>query len=178
MKFSLTIFIFLIIKWSTQEDIDNLLNQMDTTEKCGQMTQLSLGYFLKTGSIMPNDLPIKINQLKEVITTYKIGSLLNIPSGNALDGKTWQRIINLIQKHSTEYTRLKIPLIYGIDSIHGANYIQEAVLFPQPLNLAATFNTEISEKVGEITSIETRAVGIPWNFNPVLDVARQPLWSR
>ena len=65
-----------------------------------------------------------------------------------------------------------------MDSIHGANYIREAVLFPQPLSMAASFNLEIAKKVGEITSIETRASGIPWNFNPVLDVGRQPLWPR
>ncbi len=73
---------------------------------------------------------------------------------------------------------MKIPVIYGVDSIHGATYIKEAVLLPHGLNRAATFNTDIAEKSGRITAIETRAVGIPWNFNPVLDMGRQPLWPR
>ena len=68
--------------------------------------------------------------------------------------------------------------MYGIDSIHGANYIQEATLFPQPISMAASFNLNVVKDIARITAIETRAVGIPWNFNPVLDVGRQPLWSR
>ena len=164
-----------IVHCSKAVELDSLLGKMDASEKCGQMTQLSLGYFVSYGN---DQLPIKENELKEIIRKYKIGSLLNVPSGHALEARTWQRIIELMQKFSKQQTRLKIPLIYGIDSIHGANYIQEAVLFPQPLNLAASFNPEVVERVGEITSIETRAAGIPWNFNPVLDVGRQPLWPR
>jgi beta-glucosidase len=90
----------------------------------------------------------------------------------------WQNIIILIHNITKKESRLKIPIIYGIDSIHGANYIKEGVLFPQGLNRAATFNVDILEKIGRITSVETRAVGIPWNFSPVLDMGRQPTGPR
>ena len=90
----------------------------------------------------------------------------------------WQNIITLIHNITKKESRLKIPIIYGIDSIHGATYIKEAVLFPQGLNRAATFNVDILEKIGRISAIETRAVGIPWNFNPVLDMGRQPTGPR
>ena len=87
------------------------------------------------------------------------------------------KIIQLIQDTAKQYN-LKVPVIYGLDSIHGANYIRESTLFPQPLSMAASFNLDIVEKVARITSMETRAIGVPWNFNPVLDVGRQPLWPR
>ena len=87
-------------------------------------------------------------------------------------------MIKQIQDVALNETRLKIPIIYGIDSIHGANYVQEGVLFPQPLSQAATFNRDVAHRIGEITALETRAIGVPWNFNPVLDIGRQPLWPR
>ncbi|MFM7586907.1 MAG: glycoside hydrolase family 3 protein, partial [Bacteroidota bacterium] len=75
-------------------------------------------------------------------------------------------------------TRLKIPILYGIDAIHGANYVNGSTLFPQQLAQAATFNPELTRKASEVTAYETRAAGMTWNFSPVLDVARNPLWSR
>ncbi|MEN8192234.1 MAG: glycoside hydrolase family 3 N-terminal domain-containing protein, partial [Bacteroidota bacterium] len=90
----------------------------------------------------------------------------------------WHSIINLVQDIATKETRLKIPIIYGIDAIHGANYITGATIFPQGLGMAATRNLKLMEKVGEITALETKASGIPWNFNPVLGVGREPRWSR
>ncbi|CAF0979120.1 unnamed protein product, partial [Brachionus calyciflorus] len=86
---------------------------------------------------------------------------------------------NPVNMTKLEYAiKTKNVVIYGLDSIHGGNYIRESVLFPQPISMAGSFNLEIAKKVGEITSLETRATGIPWNFNPVLDVGRQPLWPR
>lgn len=87
-------------------------------------------------------------------------------------------MIKQIQDVALNESPHKIPIIYGIDSIHGAGYIQEAILFPQPINMGATFNTDLVFQDGAFTALETRAVGIPWNFNPVLDVGRQPLWPR
>jgi beta-glucosidase len=89
----------------------------------------------------------------------------------------WHEIIRQIQEASKR-TRLKIPVIYGIDSIHGANYIQSSTLYPQEIGMAATWNPALMQHLAEITAIETRAAGIPWTFSPVLDLGRQPLWPR
>ena len=157
-------------------DVETLLSKMDVTDKCGQMTQITITAVQKE-KLLKDDYPIDILKLKKAIQDYKIGSLQNTPNDMAQKGEIWQTIIKNIHELSLN-TSLKIPLIYGIDSIHGANYIQEAVLFPQPLAQAATFNIEMAEKIGEIVAMETRAVGIPWNFSPVMDIARQPIWSR
>jgi len=90
----------------------------------------------------------------------------------------WQALINQIQDIATKESRLGIPVIYGIDAIHGANYVREATLFPQSIAMAATRNPELVKKSAEITAYEMRAAGIPWNFNPVVGVGRNQLWSR
>ena len=120
-----------------------------------------------------HDDPVK---LKKVIEDYKVGSILNV-NGHALSIDKWHTMIGQIQTSATK-TRLKIPVIYGIDSIHGANYIRGGTLFPQEIGMGATWNPVLMEKAAEITAMETRAAGIPWSFSPVLDVGRQPLWPR
>ncbi|NIP93544.1 MAG: beta-glucosidase, partial [Akkermansiaceae bacterium] len=87
-------------------------------------------------------------------------------------------MLTRIQDLATRETKQKIPVLYGIDSVHGANYVRGATLFPHNLGLAATRNPELVEECQAVCARETRAVGIPWNFAPVLDVGRQPLWSR
>ncbi|NNF00958.1 MAG: beta-glucosidase [Pyrinomonadaceae bacterium] len=146
---------------------------MTVEEKVGQMTQLEIGQITKG-----NDSNIEIDpvKLKNVVETYGVGSILNV-NGHALPIDKWHRIISAIQT-SAKNTRLKIPVIYGIDSIHGANYIREGTLFPQQIGMGATWNPALMEKAAEITAMETRAAGIPWSFSPVLDVGRQPLWPR
>ena len=118
-----------------------------------------------------------MEKLKIAIVDKHVGSILNTPKDIAQKGAVWQTIIKHIHDETLK-TRLKIPVLYGIDSIHGANYIQEAVVFPQPLAQAASFNTEMAEKIGEIVAKETRATGIPWNFSPSMDIGRQPAWPR
>jgi beta-glucosidase len=157
-------------------DIDRLLSEMDESEKCGQMTQLTFDPIQKD-KVVDGENPVDLNKLADVLRRYKTGSILNAAANVAQSSQLWQEIIKTIQDYALKEKR-KIPILYGLDSIHGANYIREAVLFPQPLSMAATFNLDIAKKVGEITSIETRAAGIPWNFNPVLDIGRQPLWPR
>src|SRR5262249_58228037 len=105
-----------------------------------------------------------------------VGSILNVKD-LALPVETWREIVPAIQKAAAE-TRLKIPVLYGIDSIHGANYVKGATLFPQPLGMAATWNPQLMLDASRVTAAETRAAGIPWNFSPVLDIGRQPLWPR
>ena len=154
-------------------EIDKLLARMTLKEKVGQMTQLEIG-MISDGI----DQQIKINpaKLRKAIVEYGVGSILNVKD-EALPVERWHEIIREIQAAAAQ-TRLKIPVLYGIDSIHGANYIQGSTLFPQPLGMAATWNPELMLKGSQISAAQTRAAGIPWTFSPVLDVGRNPLWPR
>ena len=154
--------------------IEDLLKRMTLEEKVGQMTQLSIDTIAEG-----RDQAIKIDpaKLDRAIVKYGVGSILNV-ADQALTLDRWHEIITQIQEAATKKTRLGIPMIYGIDSIHGANYIQGATLFPQEIGMAATFNPELMKRASEIAAIETRAAGIPWSFSPVLDLGRSPLWPR
>lgn len=154
-------------------DIEKLLSEMTVEEKVGQMTQVTIDLILKDNSTTEID-PAK---LRTAIIDKKVGSILNT-KGHAYTIEQWHTIIKGIQDLATKETRLKIPVIYGIDAIHGANYIAGATLFPHNIGMAATRNADLVHKAAEITAAETRASGIPWNFDPVLDVGRQPLWPR
>jgi beta-glucosidase len=156
------------------QKIEALLKRMTLEEKVGQMTQLAIGMII-TG----RDQDAKIDQakLEKAIVKYGVGSILNV-SDQALTVDKWHEIIGQIQEAAVKKTRLGIPMIYGIDSIHGANYVQGATLFPQEIGMAATWNPELMKRASEIAAIETRAAGIPWSFSPVLDLGRSPLWPR
>jgi beta-glucosidase len=156
------------------QKIDALLKRMTLEEKVGQMTQLAIG-MISTG----RDQTIQIDpaKLNKAIVRYGVGSILNV-SEQALTPDKWQDTIRQIQEAATRKTRLGIPVIYGIDSIHGATYIQGATLFPQEIGMAATWNPELMKRGSEIAAMETRAAGIPWSFSPVLDIGRDPVWPR
>src|SRR6266550_8515644 len=154
--------------------IDVLLKRMTLEEKVGQMTQLAIGMISKGRD---QDIQIDPDKLDKAIVRYGVGSILNV-SEQALTPDKWQDTIKQIQEAATKKTRLGIPVIYGIDSIHGATYIQGATLFPQEIGMAATWNPELMKRGSEIAAMETRAAGIPWSFSPVLDIGRQPLWPR
>lgn len=156
-----------------EKEIDRLLSQMTVREKVGQMTQLEIG-MISDGK----DQALQINpaKLEKAVLQYGVGSILNV-SDEALPPEKWHQIIAQIEAAAAR-TRLKIPVLYGIDSIHGANYIQRSTLFPQPLTMAATWNPPLALRAAQITAEETRAAGIPWTFSPVLDIGRQPLWPR
>ena len=153
--------------------IEALLKKMTVEEKAGQMTQIEIGQITKEGG---SNVQIDAAKLEKAIVEYKVGSILNVP-GHALSVENWWEIIGAIQAASMR-TRLKIPNIYGIDSIHGANFVQGGTLFPQEIGMAATWNPALMHKASEITAMETRAAAIPWSFSPVLDIGRQPLWPR
>lgn len=153
--------------------IEDLLKQMTLEEKVGQMTQLTIGMIVNGRD---QDVKIDPAKLEKAIVKYGVGSILNV-SDQALTIDRWHEIIADIQG-AAKKTRLGIPVIYGIDSIHGANYVQGATLFPQEIGMAATWNPALMERAAEITAIETRAAGIPWSFSPVLDLGRNPLWPR
>lgn len=159
------------------EKVERLLAQMTLEEKIGQMTQLTIDSVSKVKGTESDSHQIDLAKLEEAIIEYHISSILNVyDAAYTLD--YWHEIITQIQDIATKKTRLGIPIIYGIDAIHGANYIVGATIFPQSIGMAATWNPELVRKEGEITAIETRASGVPWNFNPVLGLGRQPLWPR
>jgi beta-glucosidase len=158
-------------------EIAELLKKMTVEEKVGQMTQLEIGQITtEGGSDVAANIKIDSAKLEKAIEKYKVGSILNVP-GHALSVENWWEIIGAIQASSMK-TRLKIPNLYGIDSIHGANFVKGGTLFPQQIGMAATWNPILMQKASEITAMETRAAGIPWSFSPVLDIGRQPLWAR
>ncbi len=156
------------------QKIEALLKRMTLEEKVGQMTQLAIGMIAKGQN---QEIQLDPEKLDKAIVRYGVGSILNV-SDQALTADKWQEIIGQIQQAATKKTRLSIPVIYGIDSIHGANYIQGATLFPQEIGMAATWNPELMKRGSEISAMETRAASIPWSFSPVLDIGRQPLWPR
>ena len=150
---------------------------MTLSEKVGQMTQITLQAVSKTEGKLDQKYEVDPQKLWEAITKYHIGSILNVYN-SALTLDEWNQLITQIQNIATKETRIGIPILYGIDAIHGANYTREATLFPQNIAMAATRNRSLVEKSAAITAYEMRASGIPWNFNPVLDVGRNPLWPR
>ncbi|WP_234423322.1 glycoside hydrolase family 3 N-terminal domain-containing protein [Aquimarina spinulae] len=153
--------------------VSKLLSSMTLEEKIGQMTQITITALEKEGQ--PGILDK--NKLREAIHKYKIGSILNTPNPGAPKPKRWNAILNEILAE-TNQTDKKIPIIYGIDAIHGASYTDGAVLFPQQIGLAATWDAELVEKCTAIAAYETRASSIPWVFSPDLDLPRHPAWSR
>jgi beta-glucosidase len=159
------------------DDIEAMIAKMSIEEKVGQMTQINLDVISK-GEIFnlvePHELdPIKLDS---AINYYYVGSILNV-GGHTYTREHWEEIITTIQNKATKEGN-GIPIIYGIDAIHGVNYTVDATLFPQQIAQAATWNPELVKAGAAITAYECRASGIPWNFSPVLDLARQPLWSR
>src|SRR5262245_39097475 len=154
-------------------DISALLSRMTLEEKVGQMSQLEIGMITKGDG---DNIQIDQEKLEKAVVKYGVGSILNVKD-QALTVDKWHEIIGAIQTAS-QRTRLKIPVIYGIDSIHGANYIQGSTLFPQEIGMAASWNPALMQRGAEVSAAETRAAGIPWTFSPVLDLGRRPLWPR
>ncbi|MCK8520800.1 glycoside hydrolase family 3 C-terminal domain-containing protein [Aquimarina sp. D1M17] len=155
------------------EKVAELLSKMTLEEKIGQMTQITVTALEKEGS--PGEFDKE--KLKEAIHKYKIGSILNVPNPGAPTPKRWNEVLNEILQE-TNATDKKIPIIYGIDAIHGSSYTDGAVLFPQQIGMAATWDPELVEKCTAVSAYETRASSIPWVFSPDLDLPRHPAWSR
>jgi beta-glucosidase len=159
--------------------VKNLLSQMTLEEKVGQMTQID---FTVIGVYKEQNAEGQIDpaKLEDAVINHHVGSILNTPftpDNKAQSIEIWRKMLRTVQDAAAR-TRLKIPVIYGIDAIHGATYTQNSVLFPQAINMAATFNPELGVKEGEITAREIRASGLQWNFSTVMDIGRQPLWPR
>ena len=152
-----------------------LVKQMTLEEKVGQMTQVTLAVIAK-GAWANEDGSLDPELLKTAVNKYQVGSILNT-TAHALPLTTWHQVIKEIQDQ-TKTNRLKIPVIYGLDGIHGQTYTLESTLFPHNLAMAATRNPELAKAITKVAAKELRASGVRWNFAPVLDIGRQPLWSR
>ena len=154
--------------------IEKTLKKMTLDEKIGQMLELNL-------DIMGKKDANGVWQLNEVmldtlISKWKVGSILNAPATKAATTEQWRYWIGLIQQKSMKY--MGIPDVYGLDHNHGVTYTQAGTLFPQPINLGASFNVELARQMAEVTAYESRAGNCPWVYNPVLDLGRDPRWPR
>ena len=163
-----------LLAQSEEKKIEDLINQMTIEEKVGQMTNIAIGMILEEkGDAIVLDYP----KLRNVLIKNNVGSFQNV-NNHAYTLKQWHEMINEIQKINMEESRLKIPMLYAIDAVHGANYTIGSTIFPHNLGIAATRNLEIAKLSGEVTAKEVRASGIRYNFSPVLDAGRHPLWPR
>ena len=160
-----------------EKKVSDLLSKMTLEEKIGQMTQVTIDVVAVSNQAIGDYYKLDPEKLRRAILEYNVGSIFNVQSA-ALSLDNWHEIITQIQDVAMRESRLGIPILYGLDSIHGANYIQGATIFPHNIGMAATWNPALVKKSSAITAYETRAAGIPWNFNPVLDIGRQPLWPR
>ena len=156
---------------ATEKKVKELLAKMTLEEKVGQMTQVTLGVVSDSpdGTINPAN-------LKKAVQDYHVGSILNV-TGHAVSVDQWHKILTNIADEAS-HSRLKIPVLYGLDGIHGQTYTLDATLFPQNIGMAATRNVELAKSVTKVAAKELRASGVRWNFATVLDIGRQPLWSR
>src|SRR6187549_3286373 len=158
-----------------EQKLNDLLRQMTIEEKVGKMTQVTFAVIAK-GGWGDTEGNIDPAALKKAIADYHVGSVLNV-NAHGFTVDKWNEVITQIQDEAQK-TRLKIPIVYGLDGMHGQTYTLNSTLFPQNIGMAATRNTEYVKAVAKVTGNELRASGIRWNFAPVLDIGRQPLWSR
>ncbi|MDD3308702.1 MAG: glycoside hydrolase family 3 N-terminal domain-containing protein [Dysgonamonadaceae bacterium] len=161
-----------------EKRIDSVMSKMTLEEKVGQMAQFTVDVIGKGGNLYYSDEPFEIDQamLDTVIGKYKVGSILNTSNNRARTTEVWEKTVKTIQDKAIEVTG--IPVIYGIDAIHGATYTADATFFPQEIGMAATFNTDLMENGSRISAYETRSSNIPWVFSPTMDLGRDARWSR
>jgi len=163
---------------TTEAKVNALLQSMTLEEKVGQMAQITLDVITKGKDRFTSEEPVVLDPvaMQQAFGKYKIGSVLNTANNRARTPQVWYQIISQIQKEGSG--RLNIPVIYGIDAIHGTTYTAGATFFPQQIGQAASRNLDLIKKGAEITAYETRASGIPWNFSPVLDLGPDPRFPR
>ena len=156
-----------------EQRIEQTLSKMSLEEKIGQMTELSIDV-LGTGA--GDEFQLDEQKLQEAIGTYKVGSVLNSPGPVAVSPQRWREIIGRIQELSMQ--EIGIPCIYGLDQNHGVTYTLGGTLFPQNINMGASFCPELAVEAGRITAYETRAANCPWTYSPTVDLSRDPRWPR
>ena len=160
--------------------VDELISKMTLREKVGQMTQINLTVIAKGPSKWASSFPMEIDEKKanKALVDFKVGSVLNTINNTAQKPSVWFENISKIQEISMGKNPLAIPVIYGIDAIHGTTYTDGATMFPQQITTAASWNPENAYNMALVCAYETRASGIPWNFSPVLDLGIDPRFSR
>ena len=167
-----------ITKTDADKKIAELVQKMTLQEKVGQMAQITLDVITKGNDRFSSFEPVALDPvaMKKAFEEYKIGSVLNTANNRARTPQVWYQLITQIQDAGKG--RLNIPVVYGIDAIHGATYTVGATFFPQQIGQAASRNRELVKKAAQITAYETRASGIPWSFSPVLDLGPDPRFPR
>ena len=161
---------------SSDARVEALLRRMTLEEKVGEMTQLDISAVTRVAGTATRAHVLDSTRLEEIVVNRNVGALLNV-AGVALTPRQWTEINAMIQRFAKR-RRVPVPVLYGIDAVHGHQYMLGATIFPQNIAMAATWNPMLVRRANQITAYETRASGIGWNFSPVLDLARQPLWSR
>lgn len=156
--------------------IQEWLKKMTLEEKIGQMCEITIDVVSDFEASKKNGFTLNPAMLDTVIGKYKVGSLLNVPLSVAQKKEKWAEAIKQIQDLSMK--EIGIPCIYGVDQIHGTTYILDGTMFPQGINMGAAFNRELTEKAAAISAYETKAGCIPWTYAPVVDLGRDPRWSR
>lgn len=157
-----------------EAQVEQTLKKLTLEEKVGQMMELVTDLF---GANDKNGVfYIDEHKTDSILSRYKIGSILNAPNTCAPTAKQWEKYIAQIQKISMK--RIGIPCVFGLDQNHGSTYTQDGTLFPQNINVAATFNREIARRSAEATAYETRAVSVPWTYSPTVDLGRDARWPR
>ena len=157
-----------------EAQVEQTLKKLTLEEKIGQMMELVTDLF---GTNDKNGVfYIDEHKTDSILSRYKIGSILNAPNTCAPTAKQWEKYISQIQKISMK--RIGIPCVFGLDQNHGSTYTQGGTLFPQNINVAATFNREIARRSAEATAYETRAVSVPWTYSPTVDLGRDARWPR
>ena len=157
-----------------EAQVEQTLQKLTLEEKVGQMMELVTDLF---GANDKNGVfYIDEKKTDSILSRYKIGSILNAPNTCAPTAKQWEKYLQQIQKISMK--RIGIPCVFGLDQNHGSTYTQGGTLFPQNINVAATFNREVARKSAEATAYETRAVSVPWTYSPTVDLGRDARWPR
>ncbi len=160
--------------------VNDLISKMTLEEKVGQMTQINLTVIAKGPNRFSSSFPMEIDDSRanKALVDFKVGSVLNTINNTAQKPSVWFKNISKIQKIAMNNNRLGIPVIYGIDAIHGTTYTDGATMFPQQITTAASWNPENAYNMAQVCAYETRASSIPWNFSPVLDLGLDPRFPR
>lgn len=161
-----------------EEKIEKVLSNMTLEEKVGQMTQITLDALVDSNVTIDNNKDVQLNndKVQLALRKFKVGSVLNTALNTPLTTQQWTNLTKKLNSIAVDETG--IPIIYGIDAIHGVTYTQKSTFFPQQIGIGASFNKNIAKVAGEITAYETRASNIPWDFSPVLGIGIDPRWPR
>ena len=154
--------------------VERTLSKLTLRQKAGQMVELVVDFFGHNDA--KGVFHIDKARTDSLLSRYQIGSILNAPNTMAPTASQWQEIISDIQKSSMK--TIGIPCLFGLDQNHGSTYTQGGTLFPQNINVGATFNRDIARACAEATAYETRAVSVPWTYSPTVDLGRDPRWPR